>query len=208
MTDGRVRIGSAIFNADHGHLADAVVELDRAGIDFIHWDVFDGHFIPDLGFPPRTLQAVRPLTRVPFEVHLAVTDLRALIQPLAKAGANLVFVPVESTPLLFEGVTLVREEGMKAGVSLAVGTPVSAIVEVLPHVDAVLLLSRVYGETVSKVRFMPQTLRKVEALREISSREGLTLDIQVVGGLSIESTGCGERRRDVGGLWRRAAQSS
>jgi hypothetical protein len=88
MTSEHVRIGSAIFNADHGHLADAVTGLDRAGIDFIHWDVFDAHFIPDLGFPPRTLQAVRSLTQVPFEVHLAVADLRTFIAPLAKAGAN------------------------------------------------------------------------------------------------------------------------
>lgn len=188
MTGARVvRVGSSIFNADHGHLADVTTELDRAGIDFIHWDVFDGHFIPELGFPPRTLQAVRPLTGKPFEVHLAASNIRNLINPLVKSGANLIFVPVESTPLLYEGIALVREAGLRVGVSLALCTPVSAITEALPYVDSILVLSRVYGETVAKAQFMPRAIRKVEAIRTAVERDGLEVDIEVAGSLSIET---------------------
>ncbi|MBC7233346.1 MAG: hypothetical protein H5T68_08930 [Chloroflexi bacterium] len=182
-----VRIGSAIFNADHGHLADVVAELDQAGIDFYHWDVFDGHFIPELGFPPRALQAVRHLTGKPFEVHLAVVELKQFVTALATAGADLIFIPAESTPLLFEGISLVRNAGLKAGISIALGTPLSAIVEILPFVDSVLVLSRAYGEATAGAHFVSQSMSKVKAIRALMKQDGLALDIEVAGGLSAET---------------------
>lgn len=182
-----VRIGSAIFNADHGHLADAIVELDRAGIDFFHWDVFDGHFIPDLGFPPQTLQAVRSLTTKPFEVHLAVVEVRRFIAPLAAAGADLIFVPAESTPLLYEGVSWVRDAGLKVGVSIAVGTALAQIEGVLPYVGSVLVLGRIYGEAMGKTYYLPQAIRKIESLHALLECNQLATDIEAAGSLTPET---------------------
>lgn len=178
-----VRIGSAIFNADHGRLAEAVLELHDAGIDFFHWDVFDGHFIPDLGFPPQTLCAVRDLTDKPFEVHLAAIEAVKFVPPLAGAGADLVFIPTESTPLLYEAVLSVHEVGLKAGVSLAVGTPVSGIEPVLPFLESVLVLGRVYGETVTQARYLPQAVQKVGRLHALRQEHDWTFGIQAAGSL-------------------------
>lgn len=185
--DRHVRIGSAIFNADHGRLAEAVAELDQAGIDFFHWDVFDGHFIPDLGFPPRTLASVRSLTDAPFEVHLGVVDIKRFIAPLADAGADLIFAPAESAPLLFEAVSWVRQAGVGVGVSIAVGTSIRCIEEVLPYVDSVLVLGRVYGESVGAKRFLPEAIAKVESLRSLLDRRGLEVGIEAAGTLRADT---------------------
>lgn len=185
--DRAIRIGSAIFNADHGYLADIVLELHRAGIDFYHWDVFDGHFIPELGFPPQTLRAVRALTDRPFEVHLATEDALRFIKPLVEAGANLIFIPTESTPLLYETVLEVNESDLKSGVSLAVGTPVSRIEGVLPYVDSVLVLGRVYGEAATKSQYLPQAVEKVKHLRAIQQEKDWEFEIQAAGSLDPDT---------------------
>src|SRR5215210_5552836 len=99
-----VRIGSALFNADHSKLGDELRRVEAAGVDFIHFDVFDGYFVPDQGFPARTIKWLRPLTKLPFEVHLAANDPQRFLAPLAKAGVDLVFLPAESTPLLYETI--------------------------------------------------------------------------------------------------------
>src|SRR5688572_19635857 len=141
-----VRIGSALFNADHTRLGDELRRTEAAGVDFFHLDVFDGYFVPDQAFPARTVKQLRALTRLPFEIHLAVNDPVRFLAPLKDAGADLVFLPTESTPLLYETIYTVRELGMKAGLCLALGTPLNLLSATLPMIDAVLLLGRVTGE--------------------------------------------------------------
>lgn len=182
-----VRIGSALFNADHGHLADEVRRVEDAGIDFVHVDVFDGHFVPDLAFSPRTMRALRPLTRLPFEVHLAAVDPLRFVPALARAGADLVFLPAESTPLVYEAVFAVREQGLKAGLCLALGTPLAALEPALPLLDAVLLLGRVTGEGGRGRAFNDLLLPRIEAARRMIDARGLALDLQAAGGLEVES---------------------
>jgi len=106
-----IRIGSALFNADHGNLAAELRRVEEAGVDFIHWDVFDGRFVPDLAFPPRTIATLRPRTRLPFEVHLAAEEPLRLLPALKEAGADLVFLPAEATPLVYEAIFAARELG-------------------------------------------------------------------------------------------------
>jgi len=181
-----VRIGSALFNADHGHLAEAVRQVEEAGIDFFHMDVFDGHFVPDLAFSPRTLKALRPLTNLPFEVHLAATDPLRFLPALARAGADLVFLPAESTPLVYEAVFAVREQHLKVGVCLALGTPLGVLEPVLPMLDAVLLLGRVTGEGERGRAFNDLVLPRIQRVRQMIDAQGLVVDVQAAGGLETE----------------------
>jgi D-3-phosphoglycerate dehydrogenase len=181
-----IRIGSALFNADHGTLAAEVRRIEAAGVDFLHFDVFDGHFIPDLAFPPRTMAALRPLTRLPFEVHLAAHDPLRFLPALKHAGADLIFLPAESTPLLYEAIYAVREHGMQAGLCLALGTPLAVVEPVLSMLDAVLLLGRVIGEGERGRSFNRLLLNRIQTVRQMIDAGDLTVDLQAAGGLETE----------------------
>ncbi len=183
-----VRIGSALFNADHGQLADAVRRVEEAGVDFLHFDVFDGHFVADLAFPPRTIESLRPLTGLPFEVHLAANHPLRFVPALVKAGVDLVFLPAESTPLLYEAIFTVREAGLRVGLCLALGTTLHVLDPVLPMLDAVLLLGRVTGEGQRGRTFNDLLLPRIRAVRAMIDAGGYTVDLQAAGGL--ESGDC------------------
>lgn len=186
MAAGRVRLGAALFNGDHARLADEVVRLESAGVDFIHHDVFDGHFVSDLGFPPHTIQALRPLTRLPFEVHLGAVNPLRFIAPLAEAGTDLLLIHLESLTMLYEAIFVVREYHMKVGLALTMGTPVASLESVIGMIDAVLLLSRVTGEGTRGAAFDARVLPRLHQLREMVDVAGADVDIQVAGGVRRE----------------------
>lgn len=180
----RPRLGAALFNGDHGRLADEVGRIDAAGLDFVHLDVFDGHLVPELGFPPRTIAAVRPLTRLPFEVHLAAVDPLRFVPPLADAGVDLVLLHVEAMALPFETIFAAREHGVRVGVAVTLGTPLARFEPLAPLVDAVLLLSRVTGEGTRGAAFNPLVLPRLRAVRAMVAAAGSAVDIQVAGGVN------------------------
>jgi ribulose-phosphate 3-epimerase len=120
-------------------------------------------------------------------VHLCVVDVRSFIPLLAEGHANLVFVPAESSSMLYECVETVRQCGMTPGVSVTVGTPLSRIEEVLPFVESVLVLGRFSGETTAETRFLPQAIDKVGALSRMLQRKGLNVSIEAAGSLNIET---------------------
>jgi ribulose-phosphate 3-epimerase len=182
-----VRIGSALFNADHARLGDELRLAEEAGVDFFHLDVFDGHFVPDQAFSPRTLKRLRELTRLPFEVHLAANDPARFLPQLADAGSDLVFLPAEATPLLYETIYTVRELGMKAGLCLTLGTSLAVLPAALPMLDAVLLLGRVTGEGKRGRDFNRLVIERVRHARGMIDAGGYAVDLQAAGGLEIES---------------------
>ncbi len=182
-----VRIGSALFNADHTRLGEELRRTEAAGVDFFHMDVFDGYAVNDQAFPARTLKALRPLTRLPFEVHLSATDPARYLDALADAGTDLVFLPAEHTPLLYETVYAVRERGMKAGLCLALGTPLTLLDATLPMLDAVLLLGRVTGEGDRGRDFNRLVVERVAEARRRIDAGGFAVDLQAAGGLEMES---------------------
>jgi ribulose-phosphate 3-epimerase len=188
-----IRLGSAIFNADHMRLGDELRRVEDAGIDFLHFDCFDGYAIPDLAFSPRTLAALRQHTRLPVEVHLTANDPLRFVPALADAGADLIFLPAETTPYLYEAIYALRERDLQAGVCLALGTPVEVLTPVLPMVDAVLLLGRVTGEGARGRDFNRLVLDRIAAVRATIERlrgqgHGVAhVDLQAAGGLEVES---------------------
>jgi len=179
--DGRLRLGAALFNGDHARLADEIARLEAAGLDFIHHDVFDGHFVADLGFSPRTIAALRPLTDLPFEVHLGVTNLRHVAPQVAEAGADLILFHVESSAMLFEDIFFVQDLGVKVGLAFTLGTPLTVLEPVVTLIDSILLLSRVTGEGSRGAVFNPLVLPRIETVHKMAIAAGVALDIQVAG---------------------------
>lgn len=182
-----VRLGAALFNGDHGRLADEIARLEASGLDFIHHDVFDGHFVSDLGFSPRTIAALRPLTRLPFEVHLGANQPLRFIPQLAEAGTDLVLVHIESLTMVYEALFVIREHKLKVGLALTLGTPISVVEPVITLLDSVLLLSRVTGEGARGATFDPLVLPRIRHLRQMAQTAGVGgLDIQVAGSVRRE----------------------
>ena len=178
-----IRLGAALFNGDHGRLAEEVARLEAAKLDFIHLDVFDGHFVSDLGFPPRTIAALRPLTALPFEVHLGAVDPLRFVAPLTEAGVDLIIFHIESVQMLYEAIFIVREHKIKVGLAVTLGTPVTALEPVIKLVDAVLLLSRVTGEGARGASFDGLVVPRIKAVRQMVEAAGAGVDIQVAGGV-------------------------
>lgn len=199
------RLGSALFNADHTRLGEELRRVEAAGIEFIHLDVFDGYAVPDQGFPARTIAALRPLTRLPFEVHLTARDPLRFIPALADAGVDLIFLPAETTPYLYEAIFTLEEKGVRPGVCLALGTSLAVLPPVLAMIDAVLLLGRVTGEGRRGRTFNDLVLHRVATVRGMiraaqgrqsepgapggdhGSGSAGALDLQVAGGLERDA---------------------
>jgi ribulose-phosphate 3-epimerase len=180
----RPRLGAALFNGDHGRLADEVARLEAAGLDFIHLDFFDGYFVPDVGFPPRTIATLRKATKLPFEVHMGVSEPQRFIRALVAAGADLILFHIESAPMAFETAFAIRSLKVRAGVALSLGTPLAALEPLVGGLDAVLLLSRVTGEGTKGASFDPSVLPRLRAVREMVDATAAACDLQAAGGIN------------------------
>jgi ribulose-phosphate 3-epimerase len=178
------RLGAALFNGDHGRLADEVARLEAAGLDFIHLDFFDGYFVPDVGFPPRTIAALRKATRLPFEVHMGAAEPQRFIRALADAGADLILFHIESAPMAFETAFAIRSLKVRAGAALSLGTPLAALEPMIGSLDAVLLLSRVTGEGTKGASFDPSVLPRLRAVRAMIGAGPAGCDLQAAGGIN------------------------
>ncbi|HEY9593152.1 MAG TPA: ribulose-phosphate 3-epimerase, partial [Spirochaetia bacterium] len=171
MPDG-VRLGAALFNGDHGRLAEEIARLEKAGLDFVHLDVFDGYFVPDVGFSPRTIATLRKLTRLPFEVHMGVAEPARFIPALVDAGVDLIVFHVESSAMPFETVFSIHDRKVRAGVALSLGTSIETLEPLVERVDTVLLLSRVTGEGTKGAGFDPAALPRVRRARDLVRAKG------------------------------------
>lgn len=168
-------IAPSILSADFAHLADEIRSVEKGGADWLHVDVMDGHFVPNLTIGPLVVEAIRPLTKLPLDCHLMVSRPENWIEPFARAGAKVITVHAEAAVHLERLLTQIREKGCKAGVSLNPATPLSMIEEVLDQVDLVLIMSVNPGFGGQK--FIPSSLKKIERLNQMRGSRDLLIEV-------------------------------
>jgi ribulose-phosphate 3-epimerase len=183
-----VKLAPSILSADFARLADGVAEAEAAGADWIHVDVMDGHFVPNLTIGPPVVAALRRVTALPLDVHLMIESPERFLEDFAQAGADYLTVHVEASTHLHRTVERIRELEMKPGVSLNPATPLHAITEILPYVDLVLVMSVNPG--FGGQRFIPTSTAKIAGLRELlDARHLWGVELEVDGGISPATAG-------------------
>ncbi len=186
MTTKPVKIAPSILSADFGRLSDEVKAIEQAGADFVHVDVMDGRFVPNLTIGPLVVEAVKRATSLPLDVHLMIVEPEKYIGDFAKAGAAIITVHQETCPHLHRTLQQIRAAGAKPSVVLNPSTPLSAIEEVLGDVEQVLLMSVNPG--FGGQAFIPSTVDKVRRLRSMLEARGLSdVDIEVDGGINADT---------------------
>jgi ribulose-phosphate 3-epimerase len=178
-------IAPSILSADFAKLGEEVRAIDDAGADWIHIDVMDGHFVPNLTIGPGVVKALRPHTAKPFDVHLMISPVDPFLDAFAEAGADIITVHPEAGPHLHRTIQRIKGLGKKAGVSLNPATPAKALDYVLEDVDLVLVMSVNPGFGGQK--FITSQLRKIEAIANRIAKEGLDVRLEVDGGIDADT---------------------
>jgi len=180
-----IKIAPSILSADFARLGDEVMAVDRAGADYIHVDVMDGHFVPNITIGPLVVKALRPLTAKPLDVHLMIDNPDQYVADFATAGADLIVVHAEASRHLHRTVQLIKSLGKKAGVSLNPATPLSALDMILPDLDLVLLMTVNPG--FGGQSFIANCLPKISALRERIVQLGQPIELEVDCGVKVDN---------------------
>lgn len=182
-----IKIAPSILSADFAQLATEIKVIEEGGADYVHVDVMDGHFVPNITIGPLIVGAIRPHTRLPLDVHLMIEQPDRYIPDFAKTGADIISVHAEACPHLHRSVQLIKSLGVKASVALNPHTPLSMIEPILPELDMVLLMTVNPGFGGQK--FIELTLPKIRALRDMLDQQGRQgMDIEVDGGINPETS--------------------
>ncbi|MFJ7728983.1 ribulose-phosphate 3-epimerase [Neobacillus sp. NPDC097160] len=180
-----VKIAPSILSADFSKLGEEILDVEKGGADYIHIDVMDGHFVPNITIGPLIVEAIRPITKLPLDVHLMIENPDQYIEAFAKAGADYITVHVEACRHLHRTIQNIKSFGIKAGVVLNPATPVETIQHVIGDIDMVLLMSvnpGFGGQT-----FIPEVLPKIRKVKEMAEQKGINLEIEIDGGVNPET---------------------
>jgi len=182
-----IKIAPSILSADFAKLGQEVKEVEAAGAELIHIDVMDGHFVPNITMGPIVVEALRPVTKLPLDVHLMIENPDLYIEQFAKAGADYISVHVEACRHLHRTIQLIRSLDVKPGVVLNPHTPIESIMHILEDIDFVLFMTVNPGFGGQK--FISSVVPKIEALSKIIKERGLNIEIEVDGGITAETIG-------------------
>jgi len=181
-----IKISPSILSCNFGKLGEEIESLEKAGADLIHIDVMDGHFVPNITIGPEVIKKIRPLTKVPFDVHLMISPVDNFIEDFANAGSDIITIHPEATKDLKKSIELIKKFNKKVGISLNPNSEISLIEPYLNDIDLILVMSVNPGFAGQK--FKPEVLKKLEKIKKIIVSKNLKIDLEIDGGIGFQNS--------------------
>jgi len=181
-----IKISPSILSCNFSKLGKEIESLEKAGADLIHIDIMDGHFVPNITIGPGVIKKIRPLTKIPFDVHLMISPVDNFIEDFANAGSDIITIHPEATKDLKKSIELIKKFDKKVGISLNPNSEISLVEPYLNNIDLILVMSVNPGFAGQK--FKPEVLKKLEKIKKIIVSKNLKIDLEIDGGISFQNS--------------------